>query len=347
MTARPNNANSSNFEGFNRTAVSTRLSPTLDELEQLRYIQSFYNAYNLYVPPVLMVLGTVGNLVSLFVLNQPNYRRTSTGFYMMSLALADWHYVSNGLIHHYLRRNFGSVVVSTLFCRSLLFFLFCGSALSSWTLVLMTYDRMVAIVFPLKAPVLCTKTRAKIALSIAAVVNLGRAIPCLFWGNFIYSRTLDYWTCDLVLPHRTYYHIYYNESTVGNQWLPFSLLLLANTRILLAVSRSNAQRKSLIGDNNVSKLRGQEGAITIMLLSNTFAFLLFCLPYQIDFIFWKYIFRWRTFLDRHYRVMTWNVAYLVRFLNPTVNFYLYLLSSSKFRREVKVLFLGTSKRRMI
>jgi hypothetical protein len=307
------------------------------ELARLRYLQTLYDGYNLYFPPLLMFLGTFGNILSLFILGQPVYRKTTTGFFMIALAICDLNMVTNCLMHHYLRRNFGAVVVNGSFCRSLLFILFSGPRLSNWVILLMTLDRMIAVIFPLRAPVLCTKFRAKVSLAVVTILNLCRSAPGFIWVSPIYLEKYDYWTCDISL-ERKYYRVYYLHNIIIDGWILFILLLAANLRISIAVARSSATRRKMLGGQG-NKAKSREVSLTAMLLVNSIAFLLFTIPYHTDFIYWSYIFTGtRSYFEFHLRLMTWNVAYVITYINPTINFYIYCLSSSKFRNEVKVLF---------
>jgi growth hormone secretagogue receptor len=310
----------------------TPAGATAEELETFRFLQSIYNAFNLYFPPVLTILGIFGNIVSLFVLNLPSYRKTSTGLFMISLAICDLNLVSNCLTHHYLRRNFGPVVVNRPFCRSLLFFLFGGNKLSNWVILFMTFDRTVAVVFPLKALALCTKFRAKLSVATISVINIFLSLPGIIWGEPQYLETFDYWTCDIVLEHK-YYNMYYIHTIILDNWLLFLLLLVANLWISWTVARSRARRQRLFGDQDRSASR--EATLTAMLLANSFTFLLFWIPYQIDYFYWTYIVgRDLSHFDFQLRIMSWNITYVITYINPTINFYIYCLSSSKFRKEV-------------
>ena len=135
-----------------------------------------------YGLPVIMVAGTLGNAASAAVLSRPRMRATSVYFYLLLLSAADTLVLYSSALKTWLRLATGTewLHASDAACRSLTFTLLTAQHLSAWLIVLTTADRFVAVWFPLKVAVFCSKRRARLAsliLFIAIIIFDGH----VFW----------------------------------------------------------------------------------------------------------------------------------------------------------------------
>ena len=135
-----------------------------------------------YGLPVIMIAGTLGNAASAAVLSRPRMRATSVYFYLLLLSAADTLVLYSSALKTWLRLATGTewLHASDAACRSLTFTLLTAQHLSAWLVVLTTADRFVAVWFPLKAAVFCSKRRARLAsliLFITVVIFDGH----VFW----------------------------------------------------------------------------------------------------------------------------------------------------------------------
>ncbi|WAR14786.1 FMAR-like protein, partial [Mya arenaria] len=105
------------------------------------------------VAPVLFLLGTVGNILSILVLTRPSSRKSSTATYLTALAVSD-------------------LIV--------LFFIFASTELSSWLLVAVTCERIISTMWPHKVRVLCTRRSAFYVILSLVVTIYGGTSHILF-----------------------------------------------------------------------------------------------------------------------------------------------------------------------
>jgi len=155
-----------------------------------------------YGLPVIMIAGTLGNAASAAVLSRPRMRATSVYFYLLLLSAADTLVLYSSALKTWLRLATGTewLHASDAACRSLTFTLLTAQHLSAWLVVLTTADRFVAVWFPLKAAVFCSKRRARLASLILFITVV------IFDGHV-------FWTFEL-LPEGKCMNLIHNEKAL-------------------------------------------------------------------------------------------------------------------------------------
>ncbi|ELT89873.1 hypothetical protein CAPTEDRAFT_27304, partial [Capitella teleta] len=127
-----------------------------------------------YWMPVIILLGWIGNILSLAVFSRPKNRKISCCLYMCGLAVTD-SCVILASTYYYLRTTYEEFVQggdltqiqpSTLECRITAWLHNFGLLSSVLIIMTMTVDRFIGVRFPLLASRLCTVKRARIFLAI-------------------------------------------------------------------------------------------------------------------------------------------------------------------------------------
>ena len=129
------------------------------------------NGINKYYLPIVAVVGSIGNTLSLMVVLQKHNRRISCCVYMAFLAVSDqcmmayaWYYWVDSVP--------APRVHSDYECRAAAWMFQFFSNYSIYLILFMTLDRCIAVRFPLKALVICTPKRARNISIIILVVML-------------------------------------------------------------------------------------------------------------------------------------------------------------------------------
>ncbi|ELT95993.1 hypothetical protein CAPTEDRAFT_27302, partial [Capitella teleta] len=144
-----------------------------------------------YWMPVIILLGWIGNTLSLTVFSRPKNRSISCCLYMCGLAVTD-SFVISVSTYYYLRTTYAEIMKSaefskfhptTLECSSLAWLQNFGSLSSVLIIMSMTVDRFIGVRFPLLASRLCTARRAKMFLAILPFCTGAYTFP-----YFYYSR---------------------------------------------------------------------------------------------------------------------------------------------------------------
>jgi hypothetical protein len=140
-----------------------------------------------YVFPVIILIGTVCNILTFIVMRRKKMRHQSTYFYMAVLAIADEMVLIVGCLNFwmylYTGKNF--VLLSNIACKLGCLLLYATFHFSVWTVVIMTIERFIAVALPLQASHLCTVKRAKIAIISLSLIILLVNIHFLFTHGLI------------------------------------------------------------------------------------------------------------------------------------------------------------------
>ncbi len=126
------------------------------------------------VGTVLVISGTVGNILSFIVLQSYVFRKLASSYILSALALVDTGVLLTGLLRHCILAFSGGTVdirsYSSASCKIHTFLTFCLMQISAWTLVLVTTARLISAVVPYKAHIICSRRNVLLALSIVIAV---------------------------------------------------------------------------------------------------------------------------------------------------------------------------------
>lgn len=306
-------------------------------------------AISLYIPPVLLIMGTFGNIFSLLILRNKTMTRQSTNVFLSALALADSIVLFVGLLRRWIGDIAGIDVQSETdwLCKTVSMLTYSSSQFSVWLIIAVTIERYIAVSQPLHASRFCNLTRAKrvIALlaSIFTVLNL----------HFIWTVTLTKHTqgsgivsyCEAAKP-------FYVLVTKAWPWIdaalyaliPFLLIIVFNTLIIIQTLRATtwrgeAQKGPLIHMEKRKVSNDNNAKLTVMLLSVSFTFLITTFPMAIAMVFHN---QWdkeihdpsTTIQVVAQRRLIRTIAEMLMFVNHSINFYLYCALGQKFRNQV-------------
>lgn len=213
---------------------------------------------------------------------------------------------------------------------------------ANWVLVLVCFERFLAVRWPLKKAVFFTKSRAwLIAASLFAVIFL---IYVQLFVLYISGPTGHVCGFDAAL--RAYMRVWYWFAAFIFTFAPFVLIVVFTTLIITGLRRYRAARKSILtGDhhhhhqhNGKGEKRGDssnvERAISVMMSVAAVVFLLLTLPSCIFVISFDPS-SWYPPLEYARWMLFQQVTFVMADLNHAINFYLYFLTADKFRSRFK------------
>lgn len=131
--------------------------------------QSLIDLIFLYLTLPIILLGTVGNLLSVAVFRCTKLRRLSTGYYLTALSLSDTGFLLT-LFASWLEMIGVQAFNRPVLCQLLLYTADVCCFLSPWLIVTFTVERFVATCYPLKCAMICTVTRAKAIVAVLTFV---------------------------------------------------------------------------------------------------------------------------------------------------------------------------------
>lgn len=149
---------------FKNDTTTTIATTTASEESKVLFV--------IYIFPVILIIGSICNVITFLVMRRKKLRNQSTGFYMAILAIADELALLVGCLNYWLyeyKRIF-ILHTSTIACKAFSVILYTTMDFSVWMVVIMTIERFIAVSFPLKSMYVCTVKKAKLATLVLVIL---------------------------------------------------------------------------------------------------------------------------------------------------------------------------------
>ena len=304
-----------------------------------------------YYMPTVVILGLIGNCLSLVVFMVTYLNRLSLSVYLAALAISDSGFLMATVVT-WIRLSPGQMLFNKEgWCQLAVFITYVFSFLSSWLVVSFSVERYIAICHPFLRPEMCTVSRARkvvSGLTISALLLFG----CSLWitGTEISTKDGKQY-CTPLVKYYTIHKILIYTDVIVTLFIPFLAVLAFNIKIAHTIAyfyHNNAMDRSLSPDAHVVAYKEKhvivhhfnktslgchaQIKITRLILIVSSIFLILSLPSYIVRLHVFFI----DFTDPH-RAPSRNeqtVQKLCQFLfyhNFAINFVVYSLCSKKFR----------------
>ena len=291
--------------------------------------------------PFLILFGTFGN-VMIIGIHKRTALTSSMSVFFLTLAASD-------LVLLYVTCFKGWILFTFEFdisaqhgalCKLDVFFIYLSGVLSAWTLVAMTAQRAVCVLFPHRANVLCTVGKSKVI-----VVSLVLFIAVIH-THVLYGVDVGMNDGIKTCVFRKDYDPFFQEIWLWVDMLIFSLLpwlclAVSNSLLVWKLRLSLREAKFSLGSGQADRINDRKKkatSISITLIAVSTAFLLLTFPmsfYQIiTFMFWMHG-SVRTLRSLRVFYYIHQISFPLWYANSCINFYVYCLTGSKFRREAK------------
>lgn len=291
---------------------------------------------NLYYPPILILFGTVCNILVVIVMTSKYFSSLSTSVFMVAGALGDALCFVIALPAHWVYVNFPYAIARTkdahYMCK---FFNFFGWGSSDFGIILtaaMTADRAVAILFPFQANRICTARRAKI-------------IVCLLLGSVSLKEAHFLFVSDIVPRFRKDRLCTVEEPSEGYSffwrdiwpWIhtvfllaSFCMIIASNAIIIYFYRKSKKLpvNREIRGVSETSRSR----QISIMLLVESFAIILLTFPFCLHTAFTSHKqYALESPKEKAENLLVFSVVFYLLYTNKCATFCLYCITGSRFR----------------
>ena len=297
---------------------------------------------NVYIPPIIIVLGTIGNTLSFVVYSRRKQRQKPLSIYMRSLAVADTCMLillcADWLNYKYLHQRTEFRCIATDYLQHLMF------NICEYILVAITFSRLMAIVHPLRAAKKTTQTKfiVIVIVVLSVVVNL----------YYI-------WTTEFLVRKKGHKIIYacmtgqhFNGIITFIMWfdttksfiIPMSLIFVGNVCIVCSLrDRKRSKIIEMQRELAMEARRRKENKITMMLVMVTFVFLILVLPYFVYYMYRYFVYHEKKDAKSAATdCLVTAICLKLWYSNNAVNFYVYALFGTQFRKELKELFTRKS-----
>ena len=361
LTVKPTMFESNSSTGGLNTEAATR-DPQIDLVFNIRF----------WVYITVIPIGILGNIVCILVVSKKQNRKASSCVYMGALAIADTVVlISQGgiiILVTWLTKIFAADKLNIM-CKVFAYSLFSAAFCGTMIILALLAERVIAVTCPLKAAVLLSPRRALIVIITIIILTFTYNIPIIFSATVI-----DHFGLQCIsVPGLGYASaIYHMSKIVLSGVLPLVAILTMNLTILCAVKSSQRQQKCLSAEqhrsmNTISssisgnpdqrsqaistddvnlaiahhqdhKISKTERQLTVMTVVLTLSFLCLTIPkyaHQLAFI----NIDWQS-SPQMVIVFGWSgtITSELHTINSAINFFLYVMTGSKFREDLKTMF---------
>ena len=302
-------------------------------------VLQFVQVLNVICIPTSLLVGCVGYVLTVCVMNLNSFSKLSARVFLIALAFSDTTVILTQPLHKmFIIQVFGLDIraISSFGCKLSFWFFRTGKMMSSWFVVCICVERFVAVLFPFKVKILFTKRRSYV---IIAIIFLALGIFNFRWSfssnvlnnGICVSEAIDKTDPREVLDYRIMLFLGISLLVI----VPVSILLILTPVIIIMLRKQALNRKNLTKSGKHDK---QVLKATTMLMSVIVAFVVMATPFGVFHVI--SLFKGKLLHEENttlYQIGR-GIAETLDQLNYTVNFFLYVLTSGQFRVAVVALF---------
>ena len=301
------------------------------------------------ISPILLIVGTVGNVLSVIVFTRKNMQKSASSKYLLGLSVADLIVLYVCLLREWIRYTFHYDVRTTgnWICKLHWWLYYATLDYSVWLLTTVTIVRIMSTSKPFSSQTRCLKRHTTLVLVSVCLSSLIINFHFLFGIELQYrtGETTHDSTCG---PGSKNYDIFLNYvwhyvDLCTFSLIPFFILSISNVSIIYRVISKHRKVKRQLAASSVAPKQEKISSMTKLLLVLNFVFIVCTAPICVYLIGMEY---WVP-PDVPRRIQEedpWCVVVtMLMYTNNTVNFILYSLSGSKFRQELKRLFIRKAR----
>ena len=289
---------------------------------------------------LLVVLGTVGNGISMAVMRRERMKSAVAVTYLMALALTDTGLLWIGGGHWWINVTFDLSLrnLHTATCKLHLFLINFLNMLSAWIIVFVSVQRMLVVLLPYKAKQIATRKKSWVSLLVLILTLVAYNTYSLITAGLVKftnsrggTRSKCVYAINIEEFHEEYWRLI---SLLTTLILPFSTIFIANVVLIVKFIQSKV-RGTLVTSQERSR-SGQAKRITSTLISVSLIFLILNTPYVIVF----YLLPLPTAQDRKYAIIFAILGQCATFLttmNSAINVLLYCFTWPTFWTELRIL----------
>ena len=149
-----------------------------------------------YYTPALVLIGSTGNILSVFVFFRTKLRKLSSSYYLAALGISDTCFLLGAFVSWLNYYNI-NIYNQDYYCQFFTYISGLCSFLSVWFVVAFTIERFIAVIYPLKRQIICTVKRACTVLCVLIIIGCIINIPCLIYAAPQFNTFLKDYVCDV------------------------------------------------------------------------------------------------------------------------------------------------------
>ena len=291
---------------------------------------SLFRQLRLTFQMIIIAVGIPGNILTIIVMRQKKFRAQNLSVLLLHFSLSDTFWLVFLPLKDVYEMLTGISIqnLTVISCKLVTTIIWIFNTMSNWILVAITLERALCILVPHRYKVLCNKTREKILLLLIIAIVVAHASHGLVTLGL---RTFGPRVVCTGLEEYDWFYIHLKPQlqVVLTSFVPFTFIFICNLAIIFSVKRANFKRKETLKSTNSDT---QTNAMVGMLLSITFAFIVLQGPLAGYLISLKSAEEIVKFIQ--FDTPGSLTAFVMNSLSYGINFYLYIITGTIFRKEV-------------
>ena len=314
--------------------VTTATYELTDDQKRLKEIQDAMFMFQYIALPFFLIIGLFGNIMTIATMASKQFRHLTSRYILIALAISDTTLLITQPFNKIWITNLFGMDIRAVFsdagCKAFFHIFRTSKMTSSWLVVLVCFERFVAVVFPLKAKLIIKKRM------IFPAIALNYLIIGTYNAVWTFSSAVVNGLCKPDLPDPRHKPFLIVGVTIYS-FIPSAILLVFTPQIIYKISRQIRVRRSMtVGKRQQASSRKEEDMIraSVMVIAVMIAYIILVLPITIVHVYAAvsgisafdvnslgfFVFR--------------EVAQVLEQINYSINFFFYVLCSTIFRRRV-------------
>jgi hypothetical protein len=305
---------------------------------------------------IFVVIGLVGNALSIMVFGSKAMRDISSNVYLLFLAISDSLYLisvfSTKILTtlrclYFVDEALDISNRSTVLCKLFQYLLDLFSDYSTGLILAFTVERYIACYHPLNFKEICTVWRARIACaSLFAVV----AIFIAPYHFMFIGRLEGYDYCTVLIEKEAEFTILYIVEAMLFRVVPVFVIAVLNVFIIVKVTKVSRDKQRRSQGKSAQQRRrsvkeDKHRQLTIMLILVSSSYIIAYLPVLVHFVMWKLRRSQMVTVSERALDITQNYAKPMYIFGFAINFFLYTMSGRVFREQLILMLCGKKRLR--
>ncbi len=286
---------------------------------------------SIYMLPILALAGN--SLIILVLLTNSHLNRSSFAVYVKSMAVSDTLVLVLKLLSF--ENKTSKIFYWPSMCTILVYLIESSVLLSVWTIVLITIERTLVVLFPLHIKAFVSACRARVLIMLVAILSLIFSARVLFIKIDVSPGQNR--RCHPIPAHQRYRQLNATITEFAYCFIPLSIVIIGNCVTLTTVKRALYQRNQILTNQTYHQkqnLKTTENQLMFMLLIVTLMFMVYFVPFTITSVVSRwglpfgFCFTQQSF--GNYLIIR-SLCELLKDLNFCTNFIIYCISGRQFR----------------
>lgn len=293
------------------------------------YLEQLLYDINKVYPLILVVIGTIGNSLTIFVYTRKELFKTSTGFFFTLSAIIDTLMLYFGLPKFFFIGMWQINILnqSNFNCKFLVYFTYFLSEAAGWILIIASLDRVLIIVFPNVLRIFRKRKLQMVFISsVMVILALLNSPNLIFLELFSEKNTTE---CGNRVE---YYFVIFNIfDLVLSFIIPFTAVASCSLILLVKIKKS----KNKVIDN--IKLSKNTLRYVTTIVVKDLLFIIFNLPISLNIVVNSIQnIGEKKYLESEYEAFTLALIYvfcnMILYFNYSINFFVHFYINKCFRK---------------